>query len=220
MSTWRSSSPRRRSPSAPASFVDPAQPVEQDKPPSGADWLHEIKHDGYRLQIHKHGDRVRLYTFTGIDWTSRYPWIVEGAKQINADHAVIDAEAVVAGPGGITVHEALHSRLHDASAFAYAFDLLAVEGEDIRALPIEQRKQKLAAIIPSRKVRSRVQSGVQISDHLEGNGAQVFLQACLLGLEGIVSKKLGSKYRSGRCSSWIKVKNKAAPGYLRFRDVT
>ena len=107
MVEWRGSK-RIRSARAPAAFIDPALPVKADRPPSGANWIHEIKHDGYRLQIHKHGKTVRLFTMTGVDWTARYPWIVEGAAALNADAAVIDAECCVAGHDGVTRFDALH----------------------------------------------------------------------------------------------------------------
>ena len=84
--------------------------MKADKPPSGMNWIHEIKHDGYRLQIHKHGKTVRLFTMTGVDWTARYPWIVEGAAAVKAEAAVIDAECCIAGHDGVTRFEALHAR--------------------------------------------------------------------------------------------------------------
>jgi len=215
MVSWRSV-PRQRSRLAPAAFIDPARPVTADKPPSGANWIHEIKHDGYRLQIHKHGRTVRLFTMTGVDWTERYPWIVDGAKALQAEAAIIDAECCIVADNGVTVFDALHARTKDSSAFAYAFDLLMVDGEDVRALPIEQRKDRLARLLP--KLRRADACGIELSEHLTGDGPLAYTQACLLGLEGIVSKRLGSKYRSGRCTSWIKVKNPKAPGYLRHVD--
>ena len=211
MTQWRSSK-RIRSPRAPAAFIDPALPVKADKPPSGMDWIHEIKHDGYRLQIHKHGKTVRLFTMTGVDWTARYPWIVEGAMALHADAAVIDAECCIAADDGVTRFEALHARTDDASAFAYVFDLLSHDGEDVRALPLEGRKAWLRGLLSGKR---RSGQGILLSEHLTGDGPAIYAQACKLGLEGIISKRLGSKYRSGRCSSWIKVKNPKAPGNLR-----
>src|SRR5262245_23092545 len=193
MVSWRNTAPRKRSAVAPASFIDPARPVRAAKPPSGLDWLHEIKHDGYRLQIHKRGKSVALYTMTGRDWTNRYPWIVEGAWSLKPDHVVLDAEAVFADGDGLTLFDELHSRAKDAYVFAYAFDLLAIEGEDVRALPIEQRKARLEKLLPRPSAKTYAQSGILLSEHLHGDGDLVFDQACLLGLEGIVSKKLGSK---------------------------
>ena len=209
MVEWRSK--RTRAALAPLSFIDPAQPVRADKPPAGADWIHEIKHDGFRLQIHKRGKIVKLYTMTGVDWTRRYPWIAQGALDLKADHAIVDAEAVVADESGVTIFDRMIERIHNDSAFAYAFDLLAVDGANICALPIEERKAWLAKMIPRRKLGL----GIKLNEHLPGDGPLVFAQACRLGLEGIVSKRLGSKYRSGRCLSWVKVKNRRAPGFLR-----
>ena len=167
MVEWRGSK-RIRSARAPAAFIDPALPVKADRPPSGANWIHEIKHDGYRLQIHTHGKTVRLFTMTGVDWTARYPWIVEGASALNADVAVIDAECCVAGHDGVTRFDALHDRTGDAAAFAYAFDLMMVDGEDVRALPIEERKARLAKLV-------RRKSSIQLSEHRPAT-AQPFMR--------------------------------------------
>jgi bifunctional non-homologous end joining protein LigD len=90
--------------------------------------VHEIKHDGYRLQIHIRGGRVRLFTRTGVDWTERYPWIVEDAARLPLSSAIIDAEGCCAGADGVTDFNALHSRVNDHAAFAYAFDHLLIEG--------------------------------------------------------------------------------------------
>ena len=211
MVPWRTFTPRKRSSLAPASFIDPAQPVKADKAPSGRLWIHEIKHDGYRLQIHKRGDRVRLYTMTGVDWTERYPWIVDGAKAIKVETAILDAEAVIADEHGVTQFDKLGERIHDASAFAYAFDLLIVNEQDMRQLPIEERKARLAELCGKRKT-----SGVRLSEHLEGDGPTIFEHVCRMGLEGIVSKRIGSRYKSGRCAAWIKTKNPQSAAVLRI----
>ena len=101
------------------------------------------------------------------------------------------------------------ARVHDASAYAYAFDLLAIDGADTRALPLSERKAALAHLLRKAK------PGIRYSEHLIGDGRSIFEHACKLGLEGIVSKRLNSTYRSGRTKSWVKVKNPQAPGYLR-----
>ena len=93
MVPWRNSVPRKRSGLAPAAFIDPCLPIRADRAPVGEGWVHEIKHDGFRLQIHARKGRVRLYTMTGVNWTKRYPWIVQDVGRLDVDHAIIDAEA-------------------------------------------------------------------------------------------------------------------------------
>ena len=128
MVPWRNSVPRKRSALAPAAFIDPCLPSRAERAPAADGWVHEIKHDGFRLQIHARGSRVGLYTMTGVDWTERYPWIVEDVARLNVRHAIIDAECCCDGEGGITDFERLMARVYDASAYAYAFDLLALDG--------------------------------------------------------------------------------------------
>ena len=133
MVPWRNSVPRKRSALAPAAFIDPCLPTRTERAPVADGWVHEIKHDGIRLQIHARKDRVRLYTMTGVDWTERYPWIVEDVARLNVRHAIIDAECCCDGDNGVTDFERLMARVHDASAYAYAFDLLAIDGKDMRS---------------------------------------------------------------------------------------
>jgi bifunctional non-homologous end joining protein LigD len=110
-------------------------PTRGTKVPARPDWLHEIKYDGYRIWVERHGDRVRLITRNGHDWTDRYPWIVEAAHKNRIKQFVIDGEAVVLGVDGIPDFNALHSRKHDEEAQLYAFDIMALDGEDLRPLP-------------------------------------------------------------------------------------
>ncbi len=147
---WRSTRAGRSS-RAPSAFITPCLPTVAPKAPLGPGWVHEIKHDGYRLQIHVRDGRVRLFTRTGNDWTDRYPWIVEDAARLPAKHAIVDAECCVAGPDGVTDFNDLHSRLKDHEAFAYAFDLLAVDGEDIRVAPLSDRRRRLAKLLRKAK---------------------------------------------------------------------
>ena len=212
MVPWRSSTPRKRAALAPASFIDPCLPTRVDKAPIADGWVHEIKHDGFRLQIHVRNGRVRLYTMTGVDWTDRYPWIAQDVARLKVDHAIIDAECCCDGENGIADFNRLQARLYDASAYAYAFDLLAIDGTDTRALPLSERKEALAHLL------SKARPGIRYSEHLEGNGAEIFAQACRMGLEGIVSKKLTSPYRSGKAKTWLKIKNPKSPATLRFVD--
>ena len=118
---WRNS--RGKPLNAPAAFVHPCQPIVAKEPPKGPGWAHELKHDGYRLQIHVRDGRVRLYTMNGADWSKRYPLIVDAAAHIKGN-AILDAEVVWIGPDGVADFDALHSRVNDRSASACAFDLL------------------------------------------------------------------------------------------------
>jgi len=197
--------------SLPAGFVVPAQPVEQHQPPAGPEWVHEIKHDGYRMIVRRDGDRVRLYSRKAIDWTARLPAIAESAARLGARSFTIDGEAVVIGPDGLTDFEALRRRGAGDMAVLYAFDLMELDGNDMRSLPIETRRATLASLL-------RNHGAVRFSEHILANGPEVFAHACRLGVEGIVSKRLGSPYRSGPCSTWIKVRNPASIAVQRERS--
>jgi ATP-dependent DNA ligase len=118
----------------------------------------------------------------------------------------------VPGKNGVADFAKLHSRIHDSAAVFYAFDLLELDGEDLRKRPLSERKAMLA------KVMQRAPAGMHLSEHDDGDGEALFRAACRMGLEGIISKKLTSPYQSGKSRLWVKVKNKRAPGYLRVHD--
>ena len=120
---WRVRNSRGKPSNAPAAFIHPCQPIVAKQPPSGPGWAHELKHDGYRLQIHVRDGRVKLYTMNGADWSKRYPLIVDAAAHIKGN-AILDAEVVWIGPDEVADFDALHSRVNDKSASACAFDLL------------------------------------------------------------------------------------------------
>jgi len=208
---WRNS--RGRPLNAPAAFIHPCQPTVAKEPPSGPGWVHELKHDGYRLQIHVRDGRVRLFTMNGADWSKRYPRIVEEAARIKGN-AVMDAEVVCLVKKGIANFDKLHSRTADHLAVACAFDLLMYDGDDIRRQPLRERKFALSKLL----MRSR--DGIQYVEHTEGHGEKLFEAVCDLGLEGIVSKRITSVYRSGPSKTWIKVKNPKAPAATRAIDGT
>jgi bifunctional non-homologous end joining protein LigD len=212
MVQWRSSTPRKRAARAPTAFINPCLPTRADHAPVADGWVHEIKHDGIRLQIHVRGKYVGLYTMTGVDWTQRYPWIVEDVARLKLPNAIIDAEGVCDGDNGITDFERLMAQVHDASAYAYAFDLLMLDGEDMRSLPLDDRKTTLAHLLRLAK------PGIRYSEHIHGDGRVIFERACMMGLEGIVSKRLNSPYRSGKVKSWLKVKNPKAAAVLRVQE--
>jgi bifunctional non-homologous end joining protein LigD len=191
-------------------LYQPCIPTRSKLPPSGPQWVHEIKHDGYRIIARKIGDRVQLITKGGYDWAKRYPWIAEAIRALKVHSAVIDGEAVVCGQDGVSDFERLHSRTCDHAAFLYAFDLLELDGEDLRPLPLEDRKWKLECVIRN--------SGIALSEHIEGDGAEVFKHACQMGLEGIVSKRRDMPYRAGPSKMWLKIKNPNSPAMLRLDD--
>jgi ATP-dependent DNA ligase len=176
--------------------------------------VHEIKHDGYRLIARRDGDTVRLFTRRGYDWTGRYPAIARAAAKLRARSFTLDGEAVVCGPDGVAVFDALHRRGTVTEAMLYAFDLLELDGADLRPLPLGDRKAKLAKLL----ARKPIASAIVYNEHTDEDGAIVFRHACKLGLEGIVSKRLAAAYRSGRSRDWIKVKNPVSPAMMRHRE--
>ena len=177
-------------------------PTRGTKVPGRPEWLHEIKYDGYRLRVERNGERVRLIIRNGYDWTNRYPWIVEAARKNRIKQFVIDGEAVVLGVDGIADFNALHSRKHDDEVQLYAFDILALDGEDLRPLPLSLRKTNPARLIARRP------DGIFVAPFEQGEiGLDLFRAACNMGLEGLVSKRVDRPYRGGRSSDWVKVKN-------------
>jgi bifunctional non-homologous end joining protein LigD len=204
---WHNARPRQRKPRAPQSFIDPCLPTKADNPPAGDDWAHEIKHDGYRIQIHTGGTQGPcIYTMSC--WTNRYPLIVSAAAKIKVA-AIIDAEAAVVGLGGITDFEALHGRELNAEAMAYASDLMMLNGENWRSRPWLDRRKRLKRLLVRRPL------GLAFNDHHVGDGPAVFAHAGRMGLEGIVSKRIDAPYRSGKSSTWLKNKKPQAPAALR-----
>ena len=196
----------------PAGFVVPAQPIKASKPPSGADCVHEIKHDGYRLIVRRDGPIVRLYTRNAYDWTARLPAIAAAAGRIKAKSFTIDGEAVVLGPDGLSRFDELRRREAAHSAMLYAFDLIEHEGQDMREHPFLDRKATLARLLRG------TDTHILFNEHVAEDGATVFAHACRLGAEGIVSKKVDGTYRSGPCSVWIKVRNPASVAVQRERS--
>src|SRR6516164_2622458 len=198
-------------PSPPRSgFIEPCLPSPAERPPSGPDWVHEIKHDGYRLMARRDPVGVRLLTRNAHDWSDRYPAIVEAVNRLKVRSCLIDGEAVACDENGPAVFERLRLKPSGEHVFLYAFDLLELDGQDLRREPLEVRKATLASVL------RKAGPGVQLNEHLEHeDGEVVFRHACKMGLEGIVSKRLGSRYRSGRSKDWLKFKNPEAPAVKR-----
>jgi ATP-dependent DNA ligase len=158
------------------------------------------------------GDRVRLITRGGYDWTKRYPWIVEAALKNRSKQFVIDGEAVIVGVDGISDFNALHSGKHNDEVQLYAFDILALNGDDLRSLPLSMRKAHLERLLAR-------PDGIFISSFEEGEiGPDLFRAACNMGVEGFVSKRLDRPYRGGRSKDWIKVKNRTHPAMERVKE--
>jgi bifunctional non-homologous end joining protein LigD len=195
------------------SAFEPCIPTKGTKVPDRPEWIHEIKHDGYRLIIQRRDKRVRLFTRNGHDWSERYPRIVEAALRNRNASFVIDGEAVLLGVDGRSDFNGLHSRKHDAEVEFYAFDMLVSDGEDLRKLPLSMRKTNLQRLL-ARRV-----DGIHVAPFEQGEiGPDLFRHACLMGLEGLVSKHRDSPYRGGRFDRWVKVKNRSHPAFSRVMD--
>jgi bifunctional non-homologous end joining protein LigD len=191
------------------SFIEPCLPSPADRPPSGAEWVHEIKHDGYRLMARRDPIGIRLLTRNGYDWAPRYPLIVEAVNRLKARSSLIDGEAVACDDNGVAVFARLRRKPSGKHVFLFAFNLLELDGEDLRREPFETRKATLGSLLRG------CLPGLRINEHLPYPGDVVFRHACKMGLEGIVSKRLGSRYRSGRSPDWLKFKNPDAPAVQR-----
>lgn len=191
----------------------PCIPTRGTKVPSAPDWIHEIKYDGYRLIVQRDDKRVKLFTKNGHDWTDRYPFIVEAALRLRTKQFVIDGEAVLLGVDGISDFNGLHSRRHDDEVQLCAFDILALDGDDLRKLPLHLRKNNLDRLLARRP------EGIFVSPFEQGEiGPDLFRKACEFGLEGLVSKRRDSAYRAGVSPNWIKVKNRNHPALQRVKE--
>jgi bifunctional non-homologous end joining protein LigD len=190
-------------------FIEPCLPSPAKAPPSGPGWIHEIKHDGFRIMARRDAAGVRLITRNGNDFTKRFPLAAAAVAALPGRSCLIDGEAIACDDKGLAVFELIRRARNHGSAILCAFDLLEIDGEDLRRAPIEHRKHRLARLL------RRPDHGLVLNEHFSGDGAIVYREACRLGCEGIVSKRLGSPYRSGRSQHWIKVKNPKAPAVKR-----
>jgi bifunctional non-homologous end joining protein LigD len=179
-------------------FVEPALATSIDKVPSGARWIHEIEFDGYRVQVHLANEAVKIFTRRGHDWTHRFKKVAHDAWHVKAGSAIIDGEIVVPAVDGTTDFSVLQNELKGSSKsiVLVAFDLLYLNGRDIRNEPLVRRKAELKKVIAG--------ADVQFSESFEIEGREMFEHACKLGLEGVVSKVRDSAYASGRGNSWVK----------------
>jgi bifunctional non-homologous end joining protein LigD len=177
----------RRTP--PARFFQPCQPTLVRVPPAGPRWLHEMKYDGFRILARKQGERVEVWSRRGALFNDRFPRIAAAVGALPVDNALIDGEAVVFLPDGHSDFVALRTKAGGEQASFVAFDLLSL-GDDLRDRPLEERRESLAQLVAG-------VDDIRFSESVADDGATVFAAACKLGLEGIVSKRAGSRYRSG-----------------------
>jgi bifunctional non-homologous end joining protein LigD len=172
-----------------------------DQPPPRAGWIHEVKHDGYRTVLIIDRRKASAYTCNGFDWTERYPGITKAAGELGCRSAIIDGEVIVQNEHGHSDFDALKSaiRWRPQSLILCAFDLLHLNGKDLRDRPLLERRARLKELVPS-------EHPFLFSEEFTGD-ASAFFRACAdHQLEGIVSKLASSKYRSGRSKTWLKTK--------------
>ena len=162
----------------PNGFIEPCLPSKTAKPPTGPSWVHEIKHDGYRLMVRRDGDRVRAFTKNGHQWARRFPSIVDAANSLTATSFVIDGEAVILRDDGVYDFNALRNTGHGGEVILIAFDLIELNGDDLRKRPLIARKRLLARLIG----KSETWRAIQYGDHLIGDGRD--LRACLQARSG------------------------------------
>ncbi|MBB3237140.1 non-homologous end-joining DNA ligase [Phyllobacterium endophyticum] len=209
------SRPRKlRDPAQPQLLLDPMpERVEpclaslKTRPPTGPDWLFEVKWDGYRLAIHIEPEGIRILTRGGHDWTHRFPAIAEAARSLDVATAIIDGEAVVFNERGLPDFGLLQQSLGGRSgkrasqeASFYAFDLLYFDGHDLRDIELVSRRHLLEGLI------GKADGTIKFSETIEGDGDDLLADACEHGLEGIIAKRRASSYTSGRAGEWLKIK--------------
>lgn len=185
-------------------FIAPQLALLAEVPPSGENWLHEIKFDGYRTLCHKQKSKIKLLTRSGLNWTEKYTSIEKECQKIPADSVMLDGEIVWVDEKGVSHFQGLQNSLDSHKSedlLYYVFDILHLNGEDLREKPLVERKMLLAALI--KKTGSKK---ILFSDHWMGKGSEVLASACKLDLEGIVSKNSQALYESGRGKNWIKSK--------------
>ncbi|MGY4462918.1 DNA ligase D [Bradyrhizobium sp. LB13.1] len=188
-------------------FVAPQLCTSVERPPGGDGWCHEIKFDGYRVQLRVEGGEATLKTRKGLDWTGKFASIAKEASVL--PDVMIDGEIVALDHNGAPNFSSLQAALSDGKTedlIFFAFDLLFTEGIDYRRLPLGERKDLLKELLEARKKKS---SQIRYVEHFESGGDAVLRSACKLELEGVVSKKLDAPYRSGRSESWTKAKCRA-----------
>lgn len=190
------------------SFVKPQLATLVDAVPTGNDWLHEIKYDGYRALIAVSGEKVRLYTRNGLDWTGKFASLVASIAALDLPPCLIDGEVVALDGNGNPDFSTLQNALKrghgqedaDHPLHLFAFDLLSLDGQDLKSLTTIERKERLEALLAD------AESPIHVSDHVLGVGERLLRSLCDAGQEGIISKRADAPYRSSRTRNWVKVK--------------
>jgi bifunctional non-homologous end joining protein LigD len=184
-------------------FIEPCDPTLHERAPVGTDWVYEIKTDGYRAQVHIRSNQVTIYSRSGYDWTDEFAPIARAASKLKVRDAIFDGEATVLGNTGRPDFQALRRELRNPESkrlIYHAFDLLYLNGRDLRRAPLLQRKEALKSVLENGPPT------LVYVDFLKADGERVFEQACRIGLEGIVAKRVDTPYRSGRQDTWVKLK--------------
>ena len=207
---WHNPGPVRR----PPGFIEPCLPTLASTVPAGPQWAYEIKHDGFRFICRRDGDSVRVF---GYDWTDRVPAIADALTALPVKSIILDGEGVASGADGVSDFDRLRAavgRKGSRDAFLYAFDVLELDGRDLRSEPWDARRNQLVILL------RQSGHGIRLSEHLDAaDGGRVFQHACKLGLEGIVAKRRDRPYRSGRSTDWLKIKNPNAPAVTRLSEM-
>ena len=195
--------PRTASKSKPLGFIVPMAPTLVDAAPDGDQWLHEIKYDGYRTQIVIRDGAAKAFTRNGHDWSDKYAPVVSASSRLNCRSTRLDGEMIVQDTEGRSDYRGLRRAIgtEPHRLVFYAFDLLEIDGTDMRPCPLSERRERLTALIPFND-----RSPVHVTTHFVGNGPAVFAHADTHGLEGIVSKLADSRYTSGPTTAWLKTK--------------
>jgi len=184
-------------------YIPPMKPRLVATAPSGDGWLHEVKFDGYRTQLHVEAGIARAFSSSGANWSSKYPQIVSATALLGCTSAILDGEVYLPDANGAADFSGLPTaiRWRPQELIFVAFDLLHLDGEDLRSRPIERRRALLADLLQSAPA-----SCLAFSQELEADGPEAFAAIDAMGLEGIVSKKRGSRYKSGEADTWLKTK--------------
>ncbi|PHQ63697.1 MAG: DNA ligase D [Sphingobium sp.] len=198
----------RKTAGRPPAFAKPQLATLVDSVPTGNEWLHEIKFDGYRALISVAGDKIRIFTRNGLDWTEKFPSLVDSLAALDLPPALIDGEIVAFGADGNPSFSALQAVLkrghgaesRDAPLTLFAFDLLSLDGADLKPLSTVERKERLEALLHD------AQPPIHVADHVIGAGEELYRSMCGAGQEGIIAKRADAPYRAGRTRNWVKVK--------------
>jgi bifunctional non-homologous end joining protein LigD len=209
----RQSAPMAQPPTtlpSPPKWIEPCIPTLIARPPKGPNWRHEIKWDGYRISITVNEGKAKVRTRNGLDWTEKFPAIANDAAELPCRNAFLDGEAVVLDDKGRANFAALQANLSEGgeNVIAYVFDLLFLDGRDLRALPLGERRKALENLV------GKGSSAILLSEQVDADAEAFFATASAHGLEGIVSKRIDLPYHSGKRSDWLKIKTVQADTFV------